>query len=278
MSGDRAPAGDFGTKLRAARERRGISLRQIANATKISTAVLDALEHDDISRLPGGIFSRAFVRAYATEVGLDPETTIQDFVAAFPEDSVAAGHAAADRIEDNEALESDRRVASTLLWILVISVSLAGAVVYFEASGRFERRRADTPVGGARAVAIVPATPSPIGAAAPAAPVAPAVASPAAAEAAPATAAADDHLTVGLSARRPVFVSATVDGRTIERLLKAGERQTIEVRREIVLTAGDAAAISMTLNGAEARALGKAGDVVTARLNLTNFKDYLQNR
>jgi len=76
-----------------------------------------------------------------------------------------------------------------------------------------------------------------------------------------------------------VWVSATVDGqKAIERLLQTGEHQTIEVRREMVITAGDASAISMTLNGAEARALGKAGEVITARVNLGNFKDYLQNR
>ena len=69
-------SGDFGARLRDARERRGVSLRQIANATKISVAVLEALERNDISKLPGGIFGRAFVRSYAIEVGLDPEATI----------------------------------------------------------------------------------------------------------------------------------------------------------------------------------------------------------
>ena len=67
MSADRTP-GDFGSRLRAARERRGITLRQIASSTKISVGVLEALERNDISRLPGGIFGRAFVRSYAVEV------------------------------------------------------------------------------------------------------------------------------------------------------------------------------------------------------------------
>src|SRR5438132_2101777 len=107
------PAGDFGTKLRAARERRGMSLRQIANATKISVSALEALERNDISRLPGGIFSRAFVRSYAVEVGLDPEATIQDFIEQFPHDSVTAGHPTTTQVEDHDAVESDRRMAST---------------------------------------------------------------------------------------------------------------------------------------------------------------------
>ena len=65
--------GDFGRKLREARERRGLSLRQIASATKISMLTLEALEKNDIARLPGGIFSRGVVRSYAVEVGLDAE-------------------------------------------------------------------------------------------------------------------------------------------------------------------------------------------------------------
>ena len=82
-----------------------------------------------------------------------------------------------------------------------------------------------------------------------------------------------------LTVKRPCWVSATVDGeKTIERLLQPGEQQTIEVRREMVLTAGDASAIALTLNGAEARPLGKTGEVVTARFNLANYKDYLQAR
>src|SRR4051794_626644 len=124
-------AGDFGMKLRDARERKGVSLRQIANRTKISIAALEALEKNDISRLPGGIFSRAFVRSYAAEVGLDPETTIQEFIAQFPHDSVTAGHPTSKPIEDFEEVESDRKMARTVLWILLISVPLAGAVLYF---------------------------------------------------------------------------------------------------------------------------------------------------
>src|SRR3954467_6883417 len=114
MTADRR-AGDFGRKLRDARERRGVPLRQIANATKIAVAVLEALERNDISRLPGGIFSRAFVRSYASEVGLDSEKIVQEFVAQFPQDSIAAGQPTTGPSDADEALESDRRVASAVL-------------------------------------------------------------------------------------------------------------------------------------------------------------------
>src|SRR5213594_2058548 len=120
MSADRAPD-DFGSKLREARERRGVSLRQIADATKISVAVLEALERNDVSRLPGGIFSRAFVRSYAVEVGLDPDTTIQEFVAQFPHDAGPGGHDTMPAI-GHAALEHDRRLSRKLLQLVGVGV------------------------------------------------------------------------------------------------------------------------------------------------------------
>ena len=80
MATEEQAAPDFGVKMRRLREERGVSLRQIADVTRISVSVLEALERNDISRLPGGIFSRAFVRSYAIEVGLDPEQTVRDFL------------------------------------------------------------------------------------------------------------------------------------------------------------------------------------------------------
>src|SRR5205823_11489990 len=130
MPADRT-SDDFGSRLRDARERRGVSLRQIANATKISMGVLEALERNDISRLPGGIFGRAFVRSYAIEVGLDPEATIQDFIAQFPHDSVTQGRPTAEQTDDNETVESGRRMAGTFLSLIAISVPIAVVVTYF---------------------------------------------------------------------------------------------------------------------------------------------------
>ena len=57
------PAVDFGTFLRQAREKRGVSLQQVSATTKISVRVLESLEKNDPRKLPGGIFSRAFVRS-----------------------------------------------------------------------------------------------------------------------------------------------------------------------------------------------------------------------
>ena len=135
MSAQKGASG-FGDKLRDARERRGLSLRQIANATKISMITLEALERNDIKRRPGGIFSRGVVRSYAIEVGLDPESTIEEFMGQFPHDSVTQGHPTTTQTEDHEAVESDRRMAMTFLRLVLISVPVAAFVIYFATHGR----------------------------------------------------------------------------------------------------------------------------------------------
>ena len=95
---------------------------------------------------------------------------------------------------------------------------------------------------------------------------------------APTDAREDDaaHLTVDLTVTAPCWMTATVDGeKRLERLLQPGERQTIEVGRELSFTAGDAAAVKMTINGMEAKSLGRSGEVLTERLNLANVKRFL---
>ena len=91
---------------------------------------LEALERSDLSRLPGGIFTRAFIRAYAQEVGLDPDRTIQDFIAELPPDAATAtAHSAA--VEDGEKLESDRKAVATALRLALISLPIIVLVVYY---------------------------------------------------------------------------------------------------------------------------------------------------
>jgi transcriptional regulator with XRE-family HTH domain len=69
----------LGAYLRAERERRDLTLRTISESTKVSLPLLAGLESDDISRWPGGIFRRAFVRTYAEAVGLDPDDVFRRF-------------------------------------------------------------------------------------------------------------------------------------------------------------------------------------------------------
>ena len=81
----------FGGRLRQRREALGIDLDAVARRTKIKLSLLEALERDDVSGWPGGLFRRAFIRAYAQAVGLDPDRAVREFLADFPDSSEIVG-------------------------------------------------------------------------------------------------------------------------------------------------------------------------------------------
>ena len=72
-------AASIGEKLRLEREAHGIALRDISEQTRISMRYLEAIETDDYRRLPGGIFNRSFIRAYAKFVGFDEQEAIEEY-------------------------------------------------------------------------------------------------------------------------------------------------------------------------------------------------------
>ena len=75
----------FGTNLRRIRMQRGISIAQIVAATNVGARFREALENNDLSRWPNGIYARAYVRGYAKVVGVDPESTVDEFCRCFPQ-------------------------------------------------------------------------------------------------------------------------------------------------------------------------------------------------
>ena len=271
----------IGAKLREARLRRGMSLAQIAAATKISVASLEALERNDIARLPGGIFSRAFVRGFAAQVGLDPEEAIAEFIAQFPHDSVVAGHPISDPIEDREAIESERRMASTFLRMILYSVPIVGVVLYL---GTIERAAGPEPEdpaavvdvreGSAARATTVETEPAAARESAIVRAGAGAVAPPGVAVLPAAD--AGQRLQIRLTASARCWVEAAVDGRSaLARELAAGEEELLVASREIVLTAGNAGGLALSVNGASTGPLGQTGRVVTLRLTPSNFKQML---
>ena len=75
----------FGPNLRRLRLQRGLTLEQIAEQTKLSVALWDGLEQNDLSRWPSGLFARSYVRDYAEIIGADPDATIDEFCRWFPQ-------------------------------------------------------------------------------------------------------------------------------------------------------------------------------------------------
>ena len=78
-------AESFGARLRQRREERQIALTSIADETKIKLSLLDGLERDDVSHWPSGIFRKAYLRAYALMIGLDPDEALHEFLELYPD-------------------------------------------------------------------------------------------------------------------------------------------------------------------------------------------------
>ena len=73
--------GEFGDKFRKAREKKELSLDDVSNVTKIGARMLQAIEEENFEQLPGGVFNRGFIRAYAKHLGLDSEEAVNDYLA-----------------------------------------------------------------------------------------------------------------------------------------------------------------------------------------------------
>ena len=125
----------FGTRLRLEREQRGITLDQISRSTKIGTRFLQALEQDRFEQLPGGIFNKGFIRAYARFLGLNEEQTLADYMAAISpgEPNPAASESAAPPAGSPKiaAAQAESERAASLPWgtfamlLLVVALSFA---------------------------------------------------------------------------------------------------------------------------------------------------------
>jgi len=307
---------DFGTFLRQAREQRGLSLQELAVTTKISARVLEALERNDPGKLPGGIFSRAFVRAYAREVGLDPDVAVASFVSAFPDNAGAEDMPAATSAVEAETFESRQRLAKALLRVLGLGlVAAILGLIYYSTWGRdargFGRAGSQIPAASVRPGPATPAAPMPAagvrdevravpsgeegrtpsaeGAQAAGAPTAagplgqPVAATPTAPPAGlgqsspTAESGSPAPLVVGLTVSDLCWVSISVDGARIpSRNVNPGERLEYSVQRSITMTVGNAGAVTVTLNGKPAKPLGGAGRVVTTTITAAAYQSFLQ--
>jgi cytoskeletal protein RodZ len=250
----------FGETLKRERELRQISLREISEATKINLRYLDALEKNEFRHLPGGVFNKGFVRAFAQYIGIDPEAMVESYL-----EELRAQEA---RTQDKERERGrrpggePRRATAAAegprsrrgLWIAAGVILLIAAAAFatwgISALRRHRGEARPSPqqgdaIGASGASTEPQQTP-------PASP----------ATAAPSTAAAGEE---GLAARilvaRSVKGSITCDGRVVHALESLPEGALVDVRcREaLVLDADDAGAIRVGIDGADPVRLGADG-------------------
>ena len=242
-----------GARLRQAREQAGLTLRDVAEQTKIQRWILTAIEEGDLSRVPGGIFIRGYVTSYARAVGLDDQRLWAEYRAETE-----------TRVVETEAVEAPPEVRSSRpVWTIV---AIAAAVVVTAVVWRnMSRSNPDTtnvalPQPAPRASEVVPA------AATSGRPEAVVVVASTRGDSA---ALASAPLVIKLNASSGVWVEAKADGeQRIYRLVTAGEDLTVDARREIVLRIGDASAVTYTINGAPVLAAPFAWASTMARIAL----------
>ncbi|MEW6221296.1 MAG: helix-turn-helix domain-containing protein [Thermodesulfobacteriota bacterium] len=125
-------SGSFGDYLRRQRTLRGVSLDDIARATRIHLGALQALEEDDRTRLPADVFVRGFIRNYALQVGLDPEETVSRYIQAGGEAFAGGGPLPSEREEltGSRAIRS-RPPGRSGRWLLLgLLAGLVGLALY----------------------------------------------------------------------------------------------------------------------------------------------------
>lgn len=245
-------AGDIGDRLKRARIACRLSLSDIGARTKISPPSLTAMERNDFARLPGGVFRRAYVRAFAEEVGLDAEALVREYRARYEPDDLPVAPA------------PPRREVTAWVrgWPAVAAVAVAGLVIVtWTRPGSDESPDATSSSAVATAEDDAVAAGSPDGADNPAA----------SAGAGDVMFAGGDNdagapLRLKLQLSNPSWISVYADGqRVVYRLAQAGESLRVEATRVITLHAGDAGAVGYALNGEHAQPLGHTGQVRTVR-------------
>ncbi len=252
----------IGGVLRAARLARKRSIEDVSRATKITPSVLRALENDQFEAVPGGLFTRGFLRAYAREVGVDGEELVRRFREEVEPPVTSPAPPAQTQMSDADDLSTDMGeppAAAKHTQIIQFAVILVVAVGYLASLRQAKpSARIDAPVD------------APVAIRADAVPVATPVATTGSTPPAPASLAVEIHAT------GPCWVQATADGeRTVRRLMSAGTAETIDVRDNLTLRVGNPAAVTFSINGVAGRSIGRSGMPTTIRIDRSNYESFL---
>jgi cytoskeletal protein RodZ len=267
---------NFGAGFRRARESAGLPLEKIAAETRISTRFLLAIESEDFHLLPGGVFNRGFVRAYAAHLGMDPDQAVSEYsrisaTSDEPLDVLRDGERASDR-------KAERNLYPVLAGILLL---LIGA--YYFATRGSTSKNVDTATNAAQeSVAPEPSTPSTPPPTAPSTPTIQApeevptattatTAAPSPVEVAPAATTPFAALVLEVDVKELTWIRIATDGNVaLNDSVSAGTVRRFSAERSIDVTLGNAGGTSMKINGREMGQLGARGQVRQFRITPEN--------
>lgn len=241
----------FGDWLRRQREMREISLRDIAERTKISLRYLEAMEADRFDLLPAPIFAKGFLREYARFVGLSPDDVVNHYLSVHHPEELSGDPKEDTKIRHRPKPVDPGQPPVRRNWSYGLVLALAGLVllILVAIAAYFADRRREGPRSSTQA-------PPPIAAPPPA----PAVVQPTAAPPAPEPSA---PLEVSLEFTEDCWVEAVIDEKNrFSELRVQGEALPLRAEKSIVLTLGNASAVDVQVNGYPLDLGKKEGEVV----------------
>ena len=267
---------NFGANFRKARETAGLPLEKIAAETRISTRFLTAIENEAFQLLPGGIFNRGFIRAYAEYLGLDSDQAVADY------DRIASAAVQETIDVTRDVDQPSSRTPEWNLYIVAAAILLVLVAAYYFVTRKsattgqappsavaattqetLERRDAPVPLAGdpspqtpeeTLVAAPPPAAPTP-------SPVSPAPSLPPEPRTSP-TPSGQTALAVDLAVIDATWVKVTTDGTVaVSEILQAGDARRFSASQSIDVTIGNAAGVTMRVNGRDLGSLGASGRV-----------------
>ena len=252
---------DFGATFKKARESKGISLDQIAAETRISTRFLSAIENEEFHLLPGGIFNRGFVRAFAEKLGLDSDQAVADYEQIAQVQKSNELFAATETHADG-APRALYRISMGLLALVI--------VIFYVVT-----RESGPPITTDRPAVTLPylAPPEPL--------------TRTATERTPAhilryedqesVTVRSQALTVDIEAREKTWIRVTTDGSSINQgeILEPGMTRTFTAQGSIDMSIGNAGGLTMKINEQSARPLGRSGQVRIVTITPHNVEDFI---
>jgi cytoskeleton protein RodZ len=286
------------SELKAERQKRKIPLAQIAADTRISLHYLESLEEGRYGDLPGGMYNRAFLKAYCEILNLDQQEIMNRYEA-----ETSPPFDRQSKSKSQVSPERSLNLSPVLIWSVMLLISASGVFFsrkwianifspYFSRNPVANLRYEPAPQSStAAASSASPATPSATGnlppqPAPPAVPAPEGITSPLSSAAAPRVLPAQKEappvpanvpaLRLNLQANDECWISVSSDGRPVTRMtLERGTTQSFNAAEQLSIILGNAGGVHLTINGKAVKPLGKSGEVIKMIINQKNLQEFI---
>jgi cytoskeleton protein RodZ len=303
--GNGTAMGAFGDRIRREREMRGITLDEITESTKISRRHLEALETEHFDQLPGGVFNKGFVRAYARFLGIDEDQAVADYSAASNEQPEPENKFPLEIHEEPNHELNPRRSKVPLVFAVAALVGVlvgygfwskskphnsaafetqptspvsAGnepktqAPVPSQSAGSSNSESAKTSTESAPSKPATKPAPQEANAVQPSSEHVSAAAAEVSADPAPSSAVKQNAFFVQVKAKEDSWVSIVADGKSVmQRVLAADKQKKVKAGKTLILRTGNAGGIEVSFNGHSLGALGNENEPRTLTFNASGL-------